>query len=99
MPEDLLQKFLLRLIRREDLRRDEATQLVECLLAGECSDLQIAATLVALATKGETIDELAGMALAMRSRAVQLKSTHRCFVDTAGTGSSPAKTLFLARVE
>lgn len=98
MPEDPLQKFLLRLIRREDLKRDEATQLLETLLSGKCSDVQIAATLVALATKGETIDELAGMAIAMRSSAVQINSSHDCFVDTAGTGSSPAKTFNVSTV-
>ena len=53
---------------------------------------QIAAALVALALKGETVDELAGIAAAMRSRAVPLKSRHERFLDTAGTGSSCAKT-------
>jgi anthranilate phosphoribosyltransferase len=50
------------------------------------------AALVALAVKGETVEELAGMAAAMRARAVRVKALHKCFIDTAGTGSSYAKT-------
>jgi anthranilate phosphoribosyltransferase len=44
-----------------------------------------------LAAKGETVEEIAGMAEAMRNRAVPLHSQHRKYVDTAGTGSSKAK--------
>src|SRR5947209_14876651 len=87
-----LRSLLLRLMRGEDLRRDEAHVLLDALLDGEATDAQIAAALVALAVKGETVDELAGMAQAMRSRAVRISCEHSCFIDTAGTGSSYAKT-------
>src|SRR4029079_6870339 len=52
----------------------------------------IAATLTALKLKGETIDELAGLAAGMRRHAVRVNSRHQRFIDTAGTGSSCAKT-------
>jgi anthranilate phosphoribosyltransferase len=84
--------LLQRLMRGEDLQRAEAGSLLDALLDGEATDAQIAAALVALAVKGETVEELAGMAEAMRSRAVRLNSRHPCFIDTAGTGSSYAKT-------
>jgi anthranilate phosphoribosyltransferase len=87
-----LRSLLLRLMRGEDLERAESGALLDALLDGEATDAQIAAALVALAVKGETVDELAGMAAAMRSRAVRIKSQHECFIDTAGTGSSYAKT-------
>lgn len=87
-----LRELTLRLMRGEDLQREEAAQLLDALLDGEATDAQIAAALVALAVKGETIDELAGMATAMRARAVRINALHRCFIDTAGTGSSSAKT-------
>jgi anthranilate phosphoribosyltransferase len=83
---------LLRLMRGEDLRRDEANALLDALLDGEATDAQIAAALVALAVKGETVEELAGMAQAMRSRSVRINSSHERLIDTAGTGSSHAKT-------
>ncbi|HKS09639.1 MAG TPA: anthranilate phosphoribosyltransferase [Pyrinomonadaceae bacterium] len=84
--------FIARLVRREDLNRDEAEQLLESLLDAEATDAQIAAALVALAAKGETVEELTGMATGLRARAVRVSSCHSCFIDTAGTGSSRAKT-------
>src|ERR1043165_2444537 len=87
-----LTDFLPRLVRREDLSRDEAFELLEALLDAEATDAQISGALVALAAKGETIEELVGMAEGLRSRATRVISQHRCFIDTAGTGSSRAKT-------
>jgi anthranilate phosphoribosyltransferase len=87
-----LTEFIARLVRREDLNRDEAEQLLEALLDAEATDAQIAAALVALAAKGETVEELTGMATGLRARAVRVNACHSCFIDTAGTGSSPAKT-------
>lgn len=87
-----LTEFLLRLVRREDLSREEAGQLLDALLDEEATDAQISAALVALAAKGETIDELTGLVEGLRSRAVRVNAKHPCFIDTAGTGSSRAKT-------
>ena len=56
-------------MRGENLQRVEAGRLLGALLDGEATDAQIAAALVALAVKGETVEELAGMAAAMRERA------------------------------
>jgi anthranilate phosphoribosyltransferase len=92
MGQNQLQHFLLRLVRREDLSRDEACELLDALLDDEATDVQIAAALTALTTKGETVEELAGLASGLRSKAVQLQCRHQCFIDTAGTGSSSAKT-------
>lgn len=87
-----LRSFLLRLMRGENLRRAEASAFLDALLDSEATDAQIGAALVALAVKGETVEELAGMASAMRARAVRVESRHARFIDTAGTGSSAAKT-------
>ncbi|HKQ53800.1 MAG TPA: anthranilate phosphoribosyltransferase [Pyrinomonadaceae bacterium] len=87
-----LRALLLRLMRGEDLRREEAEALLDALLDTEATDAQIGAALVALAVKGETVEELAGMAQAMRARATRINCRHERFIDTAGTGSSHAKT-------
>jgi anthranilate phosphoribosyltransferase len=92
MAQHGLTEFLARLVRREDLSRDEAEQLLESLLDAEATDAQIAAALVALAAKGETVEELTGLASGLRARAVRVNARHPCFIDTAGTGSSRAKT-------
>ncbi len=79
-------------MRSEDLMRDEAGELLNALLDDETSEAQIAALLIALKRKGETVEELTGLAEGMRARAIKIKSPHLCFIDTAGTGSSSVKT-------
>ena len=87
-----LRELTLRLMRGENLSRAEAANFLGCLLNPIATDAQIAAALTSLAVKGETFDELAGIAEAMRNRALPLRSRHTRFIDTAGTGSSVAKT-------
>jgi anthranilate phosphoribosyltransferase len=84
--------FLPGFMRDENLSRAEASQLLDWLLDGTATDAQIAATLIALKRKGETVEELAGLAEGMRARATRINCQHRRFIDTAGTGSSSAKT-------
>jgi anthranilate phosphoribosyltransferase len=93
MPEvSIIKSFLPRLMRGENLSRTEAAQLLDALLDGDSTEAQIAATLIALKLKGETVEELTGLAEGMRARAVRIHSRHTLFIDTAGTGSSCAKT-------
>lgn len=87
-----LRGMTLRLMRGHNLAQPEAVQFINALLNPATPDAQIAAALVALAIKGETTEELAGMAEAMRARAVSINSRHANFIDTAGTGSSRVKT-------
>ena len=86
-------EMTIRLVRGENLSRTEAANLLDALLDSAATDSQIAAALIALTAKGETVEELAGMAEAMRERATPLQSRHERFIDTAGTGSSAAKRL------
>ena len=92
MVNTVLHHQLARLLSRENLTRGESTELLEAMLREDASDAQIAAALAALTAKGETVEELAGMAEALRRRAVKVNSCHTTFIDTAGTGSSRAKT-------
>ena len=86
-----LRETTMRFVRGENLSRTEAANFLDALLDPVATDTQIAAALIALTAKGETVDELAGMAEAMRERATPLHSRHERFIDTAGTGSSAAK--------
>src|SRR5882724_6347210 len=79
-------------MRGHNLTRAEAVLLLDALLDPAATDAQIAAALIALKLKGETVEELAGLAEGMRARAIRINTNHRCFIDTAGTGSSGAKT-------
>ena len=87
-----LKNFLTRLTSGQNLSRNEAAHFLDALLDSEATDAQIAAALIALKLKGETVEELAGLAQGMRQRAIRINSSHSCFIDTAGTGSSCAKT-------
>jgi anthranilate phosphoribosyltransferase len=88
----VLRETTCRLMRGEHLTESEAEGFLCALLHPNVTDAQIAAALTAMAVKGETADELAGMAAAMRACAVPLRTRLARFIDTAGTGSSPAKT-------
>ncbi len=87
-----LYKFLIRLVRGEDLSFDEASDFFRVLTDTNTYPQQIAGTLAALTAKGETFAELAGMARVLRENAVKIKTRHTNFIETAGTGSSLAKT-------
>src|SRR5205814_4938340 len=87
-----LRRLTERLMRGENLARSEAVNFLNELLSPPATDAQVAGALAAMAAKGETVEELAGMAEAMRNRAIPVRSRHARFIDTAGTGSSLAKT-------
>jgi len=86
-----LREMTRRLMHGENLTRAEAAELLEALLNPSATDTQVAAALAVLTAKGETVEELTGMAEAMRNRAIPVRSSHARFIDTAGTGSSLAK--------
>jgi anthranilate phosphoribosyltransferase len=90
--EATVRSLLVSLMRGQDLSRTDAAALLGAALDEQATDAQIAAALAVLAVKGETVDELTGMAEAMRARAIRIHCRHENFIDTAGTGSSYAKT-------
>src|SRR6266850_42449 len=92
MSNQFLRDSVAILMRGNDLPRAQAVRLLDALLDSAATDAQIAAVLIALKLKSETVEELAGLAEGMRARAVRINTHHACFIDTAGTGSSAAKT-------
>jgi anthranilate phosphoribosyltransferase len=83
-----LADILNRLARGTSLTRVEAADALRAVMTGAVSEIQTAALLTALRTKGETLDEVAGFAEAMRAHATQvtLAPDDRPVVDTCGTG-------------
>ena len=88
---------------RQSLSREEARLVMAQVLAGKCTDAQIAALLVALHMKGETVEEIVGFAEAIRAAAaplglrpdhtVDVSGTERdALVDTCGTGGDASGT-------
>ncbi|HWO94260.1 MAG TPA: anthranilate phosphoribosyltransferase, partial [Dehalococcoidia bacterium] len=68
-----------------DLAEDEAAAVMEEIMTGAVTDAQLAAFLVALRMKGETVAEMAGMARVMREKAVPVM-VEGPLLDTCGTG-------------
>lgn len=83
--------FLARLMHGEDLSMKEASEFFNALTHPAIGSNQMAAALTALTSKGETPEELAGMASRMRALSTKVKSPKGA-VDIAGTGSSMART-------
>src|SRR5262249_33906727 len=86
MPNDVLTRAIDALSSRPDLPPEQAGALLGGTMRGDASEAQIAGFLIALRTKGETIDELAGLAGTMRALATPVPSDRGNLVDTAGTG-------------
>ena len=75
-----------RLASGSDLSSDEAAAVLGEVMAGDATEAQAAAFLIALRTKGETVDELVGLARTMRSLARGVSVDRSDLLDTAGTG-------------
>jgi anthranilate phosphoribosyltransferase len=74
------------------LSRTDARELMGSIMDGEATPAQIAGFLVALRTKGETADEIAGFAEAMREHVVPVSPRRSPLVDIVGTGGDGART-------
>jgi len=85
---------------RENLTVDEAREAMGLVLSGQATAAQIAAFLVALRMKGETVDELLGFAQAMRERCVPVpvETTGEALLDTCGTGGDGLSTFNISTV-
>ena len=76
------------------LSRERAAQAMGDLMDGRVSEIQAAALLAALRTRGETVEEITGFAEAMRQRAVAVPfETDGPLLDTCGTGGTGLSTL------
>lgn len=71
---------------RESLSRDEARAVMGEVLSGKCTDAQIAALLVGLHMKGETVEEIVGFAEAIRAAATPITLGSNSILDSSGTG-------------
>ena len=88
----MIQNALAQLLDGRDLTRDEARRVMDTIMSGEATPAQIGGFLVALRLKGETADEIAGCAEAMRAHVLPVSPKRDDLVDTAGTGGDGGRT-------
>src|SRR5689334_8993429 len=92
--------FIDRIVERESLSAGDAEAAMGIVLAGEATHAQIAAFLTALRMKGETADELAGFARAMRRVAARVDAALEgaTLLDTCGTGGDRSDTFNISTI-
>jgi anthranilate phosphoribosyltransferase len=86
LPNAVLTEAIDALAARKDLSAEQTAGVLAEIMAGNASEAQTAAVLIALRTKGETIDELVGLATTMRLLATPVDTRREDLIDTAGTG-------------
>jgi anthranilate phosphoribosyltransferase len=86
VPNPILTDAIDALASRRSLTQDEAARVLREIMAGDAGEVEIAGFLVALRTKGETEEELAGLASTMRALATPVRCERPDLVDTSGTG-------------
>lgn len=87
------------LLNRQDLSHDQMLAVMQQVMGGELTPAQIAALLIALRMKGETVDEIAAAATVMRQLSTKVEiqdKTH--LVDTCGTGGDGIQTFNVSTV-
>ena len=89
----MIQEAIAQALESRDFTREEAREVMNEIMSGEATQAQIAGFLVALRAKGETSDEIAGCAEAMRAHVVVVSPKREDLVDTAGTGGDGQKTI------
>lgn len=80
------------LATRQSLSAEEAYASMDEIMTGTATEAHISAFLMGLRLKGETVEEIAGCARAMKAKAVSIKSRHPVIIDTCGTGGDASGT-------
>ncbi|MFH1379810.1 MAG: anthranilate phosphoribosyltransferase [bacterium] len=94
----MIDSAIKKLVEQTDLTFDEASCAMEEIMSGKVSQVLITAFLIGLRTKGETIEEIAGAATAMRNAAVHIPSQRAHMIDTCGTGGDGSGTFNISTV-
>ena len=93
-----LRRALTALANRQSLSESQTAEVFGIVMNGEATAAQIGGLLMALRTKGETADELAGAARALRAAMVRVDVSHDHLVDTCGTGGGTVSTFNISTV-
>ena len=87
----MIREAIAKVVEGQDLTADEAAQVMGEVMGDEATPAQLGAFLTALRVKGETLDEITGMATVMRSNALAV-DVEGPLVDTCGTGGDASHT-------
>lgn len=88
-----IQPLLDALFSGSQLSQDQSASLFDLVMTGQLSDMQLAAALIAMKVRGETPEEIAGAAAAMRKNAIAFDRPSYDFIDSCGTGGDGSNTI------
>ncbi len=88
----MFRDYLQQIVAGEHLDEKQMADMLSEIFSGQITDAQVGAFMAALATKGETEEELAGAATAMRRKAYRIQCAAGTVVDTCGTGGDGLST-------
>ena len=95
----MFKDVLNQLLAAKDLSHDQMLAVMQQVMSGELSEAQIAALLIALRVKGETVDEIAAAATVMRQLSTKVNISNTAhLVDTCGTGGDGIQTFNVSTV-
>lgn len=93
----MIKEAIEKLTRGADLAEEEAAQIMEEIMTGEATPAQFGAFVIALRLKGETVDEMTGLATVMRAKSLKVDFRGPS-VDTCGTGGDDRGTFNISTV-
>ena len=88
----MIQEFTRSVAEGHDLAMPQMIELMNLIVQGQCAESDVAEFLLALRKKGESVDELAGAAAALRQHMTPIQSSHHVLLDTCGTGGDGSGT-------
>jgi len=94
----MIKEAIAKLVKGEDLSKNEIELAMEEIMTGQALPTQIAAFLTAMRIKGETIDEIVGAAEIMRRHVTKIRTRHPVVLDTCGTGGDECHTFNVSTI-
>ncbi len=93
-----IKQAILKAVNKENLSFDNSLEVMRFIMEGDATPAQVAGLIVALRMKGETSEEIAGFASAMREKASHIKTSQPYVIDTCGTGGDSKGTFNISTV-
>ena len=88
----MIQDSIKQLISKKSLTKTQAQQVMNEIMSGEVTGSQFGAFVTSLMLKGETANEVAGLATSMREHSLKVSVSEKIILDTCGTGGDNSNT-------
>lgn len=93
----MIKEAILKLVKKEDIGYDMAMEVMDEIMSGKATDVQISSFLTAMSMKGETIEEITGSAKGMRAHSVKLLD-HQNVLEIVGTGGDGSNSINISTI-